>query len=98
MTSFQLLMVLVFAGVVAAAYGKDIYTKVASLLPKLPTPVLPPVSVPTPAPEAAKAVVADLLTVAELRDRFEAESCAEGTEACSILLKIIIDHKHPHAG
>lgn len=102
MTPFQLLMVLVFAGVVIATYGKDIYAKVAALLNKLPSPVVvptpAPAPAPTPAPESANAVVADLLTVSALRDRFAADSCAEGVEACSILLKIIIDHKHPHAG
>lgn len=96
MTPFQLLMVVVFAGIVAATYGKDIYAKLGSwwraLKPGsiLPTPSAPPVS--------AQAVVDDLLIVASLRDRFAAENCAEGVDACSILLKIIIDHKHPHAG
>ena len=94
MTTFQLLALVVFAGVVFAAYGKDIYGWVKLRLPKLPQPVVNPVA---PEPVTGDLLVDDLLDIAELRNRFDAEGCAEGVEACSLLLKILIDHKHPHA-
>ncbi len=101
MTTFQLLLSLVFVALVVAAYGKDIYAASAARLAKLTLPVIGPSPSPAPAPTPtgpAVAVVDDLLTVAALRERFAGEDCAEGVEACSILLKIIIDHKHPHVG
>ena len=99
MTTFQFFALLVFAGVVLAAYGKDIYGWVRTRLPKLPAPVVNPAAPVTPhAPVTGDLLVDDLLDIAELRDRFEDEGCAEGVEACSLLLKILIDHKHPHAG
>lgn len=97
MTTFQLFALLLFAGVVLAAYGKDIYARLQARLPKLPRPVVNPAA-PDVAPVTGDLLVDDLLDVSELRERFAAEGCAEGVEACSLLLKILIDHKHPHAG
>jgi hypothetical protein len=97
MTTFQLICAAVFVGAVVLTYGKDIYAKLKGVLPKLPAL---PVN-PAPKPDTngvAAATVRDLVTVAELRDRLDAENCKDGAEACSLLLKIIIDHKHPHAG
>jgi hypothetical protein len=98
MTTFQLLALLVFAGVVLAAYGKDIYGWVKTRLPKLPEPGVNPAKPVTPDEPTGDVLVDDLLDIAALRDRFEDEGCTEGVEACSLLLKILIDHKHPHAG
>lgn len=103
MTSFQMVMLLVFAGLVLAAYGKDIFAFVRGALnkvqlPAVPTPVAPWPKPSTPAAPQVKEIVDDLLMVASLRDRLAAEGCKEGADACSILLKIVIDHKHPHAG
>ena len=97
MTTFQLLAVLAFAGVVLATYGKDIYAWARFRLPKLPRPTPTPEPSPLP-PVTGDLLVDDLLAVSELRDRFAADGCAEGVEVCSLLLKILIDHKHPHAG
>ena len=94
MTTFQLLALLAFAGVVFAAYGKDIYAWAKTKLPVLPRPTVKPVE---PDPVTGDLLVDDLLDIAELRNRFDAEGCEEGVEACSLLLKILIDHKHPHA-
>lgn len=91
MTSFQLLVSVVFVGLLAAAYRKDIFDWVKNRLPKLPIPV--PVST-----SGVQDLVDDLVTVATLRDKFAKTGCKEGEDACSILLKIIVDHKHPHAG
>lgn len=94
MTTFQLICSVVFLGLVAAVYGKDIYARVKAWLPSLPVPGVKPA-----APQGvADATVRDLVTVAALRDRLAAENCKDGADACSLLLKIIIDHKHPHEG
>lgn len=97
MTTFQLICVLLFAGVVLAAYSKDIFAWVKTRLPKLPSPTVRPVNPAEPQP-TGDVLVDDLLDVAAMRERFEAEGCTEGVEACSLLLKILIDHNHPHAG
>lgn len=102
MTTFQLLALLVFVGAVLAAYHKDIYAWVKTRLPRPSRPEVPPAAPDTPpaAPDTPTGdmLVDDLLDVSELRDRLAAEGCKEGAEACSLLLKILIDHKHPHAG
>ena len=95
MTTFQVICSVAFLGLVAAAYGKDIYARVKPLLNGvLPRPNEKP-DVPT---GVADATVRDLVAIAELRDRLDAENCKNGADACSLLLKIIIDHKHPYAG
>ena len=93
MTGFQLLCVLLFAGVVLAAYGKDIYGWLKARAPQLPVPgPAAPANKPTPA-----VLVDELLDISALRERLAAAGCKDGAEACSLLLKILIDHKHPHA-
>lgn len=95
MTTFQLIALVVFLGALAAACGKDIFALVKKWLANLPSPVPAPTQ---PATSSVKDVVDDLVTVATLRDKFAATNCQEGVDACSILLKIIVDHKHPHVG
>ena len=95
MTGFQKLALLLFAAVVLFSYGKDIY---AWLTLKFASVQLPPLS-PLPArPAVVHDVVGDLVTVAGMRDRLAGEGCQEGANACSALLKVLIDHKHPHVG
>jgi hypothetical protein len=94
MTAFQLLCVLLFAGVVLAAYGKDIYSWLKARAPKLPAPAPSPGSPDNPAGDL---LVNELLDISALRERLAAAGCKDGAEACSLLLKILIDHKHPHA-
>ena len=93
MTTLQIAALLFFAVAVLATKGKDIF---AWLKSKLPTPVPAPVP-PQPLPEKHE-VVADLMTVSELRERLTSENCKEGVDACSKLLGVLIDHKHPHVG
>jgi hypothetical protein len=92
MTTFQFISLLVFGGAVVAAYGKDIFAWVRARVPALPS--VPEVPEPS---DNVQSVVGDLVTVAALRDKFAATGCQDGVDACSILLKIIIDHRHPHA-
>lgn len=93
MNTFQLICLVVFAGALSAAFGKDIYAWLRARLPKLPSP-----GTGTESGAGVQDIVSDLVMVATLRDKFAETNCQEGVDACSILLKIIIDHKHPHAG
>lgn len=95
MTGFQKIALLCFVAIVLANYGKDIYAWLKARLSNVKLPTVP--AAPTVL-EPAQEVVDDLVTIAAMRDRFAADGCSEGAEACSLLLKIIIDHKHPHAG
>jgi hypothetical protein len=97
MTTFQLIALLLFAGVVLAAFGKDIYGWVKTRLPKLP-PVVDPTLPVAPDDNTGILLVDELLNIAALREYFDKVGCPEGVEACSLLMKILLDHKHPHAG
>jgi hypothetical protein len=92
MTGFQKLALLLFAAVVLFSYGKDIYAWLKLKLASVQLPAVPG------RPAVANDVVGDLVTVAGMRDRLAAEGCREGADACSALLKVLIDHKHPHVG
>lgn len=92
MTGFQKLALLLFAAVVLFSYGKDIYAWLKLKLASVQLPAVPA------RPAVVNGVVGDLVTVAGMRDRFAAEGCREGADACSALLKVLIDHKHPHVG
>lgn len=97
MTTFQLLSLVLFGAVVLGAYGKDIFAKVRAAAAAVPRPakVVPgPIGPIT----TAHPVVDDLVLVANLRDRLDGDKCVDGVTACSNLLKILVDHKHPHAG
>lgn len=50
----------------------------------------------TPAPKSSIAVtlVKDLLAVTELRDKLAAENYQEGVDACTVLLRVIVEHNH----
>lgn len=97
MTGFQKLALIAFAAVVLVTYGKDIYAWFKAKLAAVKLPTLP--SKPS-SPDAATGdvLVDELLDIAALREYFEQAKCEEGVAACSNLLKILIDHKHPHAG
>lgn len=93
MTTFQLLA-LGFLGVtLVAAYGKEILAalqKYAAARPATPRP--------TPAPAAAPAAtncVNDMIIVADMRDRLRAIGCTEGVDACTYLLKVLVEFKYP---
>jgi len=40
-------------------------------------------------------VVGDIVAITELRDKLEAENCPEGVEACTALLRVIVEHRMP---
>ena len=91
MTKFQLLAGLVFVAAVGAAYGKDIIEKVKAALPKrAPAVVTPSPAQPT---SSSQALVTDLVTLAELRDRLTTLGCKDGADACTELLLILVEYR-----
>jgi hypothetical protein len=91
MTNFQLVALGVFGLLVVAAYSQEILAavrRVASAVGGL-------FAFPSKKPPGAlgpKERVNDLVTVAELRDRLAAANCVTGVEACTLLLRAMVDH------
>ena len=90
MTTFQLVAAGVFAVLVVAAYRKDIAALVRRTV-KLGGPAASGVE-----PSIAVTIVNDLISVTELRDKLASENCPEGVDACTALLRVIVEHtKNP---
>ena len=87
MTTFQVLASVAFVALVAAAYGKELVALVRKAAPSVGTP---PVQ-----KSIAITIVDDLVSVTELRDKLAAEDCPEGVEACTNLLRVIVEHIPP---
>jgi hypothetical protein len=43
-------------------------------------------------------VVGDIISVTELRDKLASEDCPQGVEACTNLLRVIVEHQVPAKG
>ena len=91
MTTFQLIAALVFGASVAVVYGKDIIEKARVALKRVPA-VLPTPAAPK-ATTNAHELVADLVDIAELRVRLTAAGCVDGAEACTVLLRILVEYR-----
>jgi ABC-type antimicrobial peptide transport system ATPase subunit len=46
----------------------------------------------------ALTIVNDLVAVTELRDKLAAENCPQGVEACTALLRVIVEHTQKNVG
>lgn len=86
MTTFQLLAALVFGGTMLAAYGNDLraWLKARGLGVNITKP-----------PHRSADMVADMVQVAELRDRLAAIGCEDGVNACTLLLRVLVEYKYP---
>lgn len=91
MTTFQLVASLVFVLALVAAYGNDLLAAVKLWVARQPDPDSPP-------PSIAVGLVEELIAVTELRDKLAAENCLEGVEACTTLLRVIVEHQQPTRG
>jgi hypothetical protein len=90
MTAFQVVASVVFIAVLLAAYRQQI----ASFLTKaVGTEKAPEVQ-----HSIAVMLVNDIVAVTNLRDKLSAENCPEGVEACTNLLRVIVEHKQPSKG
>lgn len=88
MTTFQLVAVVLFVIALVAAYRKE-------LLGLLSRVLVPAASAAPAKPSIARTIVDDLLSVTELRDKLAAEDCQEGVEACTNLLRVIVEQSRP---
>lgn len=97
MTTVQIVLVGLFVLSLLAAYSTPILKAVRGVLPsgvKLPRRE----PVPEVKPSIAVVLVDDILAITELRDRLTAEGCSEGVEACTTLLRVIVEYKQPSKG
>lgn len=92
MTPFQILCAAVFAVAVLFVYRKTIVSCVRALLGVQRS------DVPVVQPSIAVNLVNDIVAVTQLRDRLAAEQCKEGVDACTVLLRVIVEFQQPSKG
>lgn len=90
MSVFQVVLACLFAASLLVVYGKDIAKVLRSLLATT--------SAPAVQPSIAIALVEDIKAVTQLRDRLAAEGCKDGVEACTVLLRVIVEYREPAKG
>lgn len=89
MTNFQLLAFGAFVSVTAVAYRKELLAFVRGLLAR------GGIAAPRVNKSIAVTIVDDLVSVTELRDKLASEDCPQGVEACTNLLRVIVEHIPP---
>lgn len=90
MTMFQIAALAFFGVVLAVNYRSQLVALVARLSKKavVPAPVVP---APPPPSQPALNLVNDLLLINDLRERLDSVGCQEGVDACTILLRVMIE-------
>jgi hypothetical protein len=86
MTTFQLLSVALFTGVLLVSNKDAVLAWIKNVSP---TPA-------KPAKPVRDTIVDELEIVVDLRQKFIDADCDEGVAACNVLLRVLIDHPHPH--
>jgi hypothetical protein len=89
MSLFQVVSIGALAVVAVLAYRKDFAFAVKRFVARKQQAAL------DVKPSIAVTIVDDLLSVTELRDKLAAEDCAEGVEACTSLLRVIVEQTKP---
>lgn len=87
MTQFQLFSVVVFIAIMAVAYREELLTLVQKLFGAIPKF--------SARPSVAIGVVNELVAITQLRDKLAAEGCVEGVNACTNLMRVIIEQTKP---
>jgi hypothetical protein len=87
MSQFQIAAGVLFAVVAAIAYRNELLAVVKQLVTKN--------SGLDVKKSVAVTIVDDLLSVTELRDKLAAEECEEGVDACTNLLRVIVEQTKP---
>jgi len=93
MTTFQLMCGALFVLALAVAYRKDLLAK----LQRART-VVDAATAPAVQESIAVPLVEDILAVTKLRDKLAAEGCKEGVDACTALLRVIVEYEQPSKG
>jgi hypothetical protein len=92
MTPFQIVSAVLFSVLVVLAYRKEIAARLKLVRPSL-TPLRPAVQSSIAVP-----LVEDIMAVTQLRDKLAAEGCKEGVDACTALLRVIVEYEQPSKG
>lgn len=87
MTQFQVLSLVLFSVIAVAAYRKELLAVVKKVFARAGG-----LDVKS---SIAVTIVNDLLSVTELRDKLAAEDCPEGVDACTNLLRVIVEQTKP---
>ena len=87
MSQFQIAAGVLFAVAAAIAYRNELIAVVKKLVTKN--------SGLDVKKSIAVTIVGDLLSVTELRDKLAAEDCEEGVDACTNLLRVIVEQTKP---
>jgi hypothetical protein len=95
MTTFQLLSAAVFAAVLLVAYRKELLAKLKGVNTSSSVATS---NAPTVHDSIAVPLVDDILAVTRLRDKLAAEDCKAGVEACTALLRVIVEYEQPSKG
>lgn len=90
MNAMQLVLAGLFVASLILVYRKELLGVVNRLLNR-PTG-------PTVRPSIAISLADDIKSVTQLRDRLAAEGCKEGVEACTVLLRVIVEYQEPSKG
>lgn len=93
MTQFQLICAAVFVLACLIVYRGVLANCVRNLLR-----AAKPSNAPVAQPSIAVNLVNDIVSVTNLRDRLTAENCQEGADACTALLRVIVEFKEPSKG
>ncbi len=92
MTPFQLFSAAAFAVLVVIAYRKEILARL-----KLARPLVTATTT-TVHESIAVPLVDDIIAVTKLRDKLAGEGCKEGVDACTALLRVIVEYEQPSKG
>lgn len=92
MTQFQLVALSLFAVAVLLANGKTVYTALAKVVAAVGQRVVSFGSASPSTVLGPRERVNDLVVVSELRDRLAQVGCVHGVEACTSVLRAIVDH------
>ena len=91
MTTFQLVCASVFCVLLLVAYRKELLAKLKFVRANVP-------GLPAVQDSIAVPLVNDILAVTKLRDKLAAEGCKTGVDACTALLRVIVEYEQPSKG
>jgi len=90
MTTFQLVSSALFVALLAVTYRNEILAKLRGASAVVGGPIVQ-ASIAVP-------LVDDILAVTKLRDKLAAEGCQSGVDACTSLLRVIVEYEQPSKG
>ena len=90
MTTFQLVCAGVFVALLLVTYRKELLARLRKTTGQVAGPaVQESIAVP---------LVDDILAVTKQRDKLAAEGCKDGVDACTALLRVIVEYEQPSKG